>query len=77
MSDTSSSGTGAGLCCPRCGHCRWRVIYTRAGGGRVMRRRECRACGHRVTTWERIVGHGGDVATLPQVNTAPDGPPAG
>jgi len=29
-------------------------IYTRAiFGGRLMRRRECRHCGKRMTTWEK------------------------
>jgi hypothetical protein len=62
MSDTTSSVTRAGLCCPKCGPARWRVVYTRAGGGRVMRRRECRGCQYRVTTWERIIGHGDEAA---------------
>ena len=44
-----------GLECPRCGCRHFRVIYTRAAwGGRIVRRRECRHCGRRVTTSERI-----------------------
>lgn len=44
-----------GLECPRCGCRHFRVIYTRAAwGGRIMRRRQCRHCGRRVTTSERI-----------------------
>jgi transcriptional regulator NrdR family protein len=43
-----------GLECPRCGCQHFRVVYTRpALGGRIMRRRECRHCGRRVTTYER------------------------
>ena len=40
-----------------CRHCRCRhfyVIYTRrAAGGRLVRRRECRNCGRRMTTVEQ------------------------
>jgi len=44
-----------GLDCPRCGCRHFRVIYTRAAwGGRIVRRRECRHCGRRITTSERI-----------------------
>jgi transcriptional regulator NrdR family protein len=45
-----------GIRCPRCGCAHFRVIYTRRTiGGRIVRRRECRHCGRRVTTSERIV----------------------
>jgi hypothetical protein len=65
----SASATGSGLICPRCGHRRWRVLYTRAATHkRLVRRRECRACEYRVTTWERIIGHGAE--------SAPDSPAA-
>jgi len=41
-----------GLVCRHCGCRHFRVIYTRrAWGGRIMRRRECRYCGRRITTW--------------------------
>jgi len=44
-----------GLACPRCGCAHFRVLYTRAAlNGRIMRRRECRYCGRRVTTYERV-----------------------
>jgi hypothetical protein len=43
-----------GLVCRQCGCRHFRVVYTRAAwGGRIARRRECRNCGKRVTTWER------------------------
>lgn len=43
-----------GLRCPKCGCEHFRVIYTRrAWGGGLRRRRECRYCGHRITTTER------------------------
>jgi len=42
-----------GLVCRKCGCKHFRVIYTRpTGRHRIKRRRECRACGHRMTTWE-------------------------
>jgi len=46
-----------GLRCRDCGCRHFRVIYTRARpGGRLVRRRECRHCGRRMTTWERAIG---------------------
>lgn len=46
-----------GIVCPRCGCGHFRVIYTRARwGGRIVRRRECRNCGKRVSTTERVHG---------------------
>jgi DNA-directed RNA polymerase subunit RPC12/RpoP len=47
-----------GLACRHCGGKHFRVVYTRPSwGGRIMRRRACRNCGKRMTTWERsIVG---------------------
>jgi len=44
-----------GIRCPSCGCGHFRVVYTRrAWGGRVIRRRECRHCGRRVTTSEQM-----------------------
>lgn len=46
---------GAG--CPACGCCDSRVIYVRpAFGKKTMRRRECRYCGRRYSTYETVVG---------------------
>ena len=46
-----SAGRQAWYCC--CKH--FRVIYTRPyWGGRIMRRRECRHFGKRMTTWEKL-----------------------
>jgi len=53
-----------GIECPRCGCRHFRVLYLsacghaqagtrRAWGGRILRRRECRHCGRRVTTQEK------------------------
>ncbi len=59
MSDNSTQPTeiGAGLRCRKCGRRRFRVIYTRpAPDGKVLRRRECRACATRFTTWEGRIG---------------------
>ncbi len=41
-----------GLECPECGCRHFRVVKTRRGDGVVLRRRECRHCGRRVTTIE-------------------------
>jgi transcriptional regulator NrdR family protein len=50
----SAAQVPRGLECPRCGCRHFRVIYTRAAwGGRIVRRRECRHCGRRITTHER------------------------
>jgi transcriptional regulator NrdR family protein len=46
-----------GLECSHCGCQHFRVLYTRrAWGGRLMRRRECRHCGRRITTYEVTLG---------------------
>lgn len=48
-----------GLRCRRCGCRHFWVVYTRhARGGKLIRRRECRHCGTRITTWERAIGGG-------------------
>ena len=39
--------------CPDCQHEDSRVIDSRATADHVRRRRECQACGHRFTTYER------------------------
>lgn len=44
-----------GLECPSCGCRHFEVLYTRATPmGTIRRRRECRHCGRRVTTSERL-----------------------
>jgi len=51
--DNSSRQPKRGLECPKCGCAHFRVLYTRrALGGRLLRRRECRYCGRRITTYE-------------------------
>ena len=40
--------------CPYCGHGNSRVIDSRDAGDGIRRRRECRQCGLRVTTYERV-----------------------
>ncbi len=45
-----------GLECPRCGCRHFHVLYTRAlPGGRILRRRQCRYCGARVSTYEQEI----------------------
>lgn len=46
-----------GLVCRTCGCRHFRVLYTRrAWGGRLLRRRTCRHCGRRITTYEQPIG---------------------
>jgi len=48
-----------GLACPQCGCRHFFVVYTRrATNGRIIRRRECRHCGRRISTTERLTGGG-------------------
>jgi transcriptional regulator NrdR family protein len=57
MNPPPTATATAGLLCPRCGCADLRVIYTRRRESRILRRRECRHCGRRVTSYERIGGH--------------------
>ena len=44
-----------GIRCPKCGCGHFEVVYTRKmPSGEIRRRRECRYCGRRVTTTERM-----------------------
>ena len=53
---STSSEDRCGLVCPKCECRHFRVVYTRATPrGRIIRRRECRHCGRRITTSERII----------------------
>ena len=62
MSDERTEATAAqdeaeskGLECPGCGCRHLPVTYTRPKpGGRIMRVRNCRHCGRRVVTFERV-----------------------
>ncbi len=46
-----------GLECPDCGCRHFYVVYTRpTPNGRIMRRRQCRHCGRRITTFEKTGG---------------------
>jgi DNA-directed RNA polymerase subunit RPC12/RpoP len=48
--------TRRGLECRQCGCRHFRVIYTRpAFDGKLVRRRECRHCGKRIITWEKMI----------------------
>ncbi|MCA8982376.1 MAG: hypothetical protein R3C12_04385 [Planctomycetaceae bacterium] len=44
-----------GLLCPRCESVAWETIRTEQHRGEIRRRRQCRSCGHRVTTRERFI----------------------
>lgn len=53
----TTEGITRGLVCRTCGCRHFRVLYTRsAWGGRLLRRRECRHCGRRITTYEEPAG---------------------
>jgi len=50
----SPTASPMGLACRSCGCLHFFVVYTRrAAGGKLMRRRECRHCGKRMTTVEQ------------------------
>jgi len=52
-----SASDQRGLECRECGCRHFRVVYTRAQRGDcVIRRRECRYCGRRMTTREQAIG---------------------
>ena len=52
-----ATNDGVGLVCPRCNGRDFRVIYTRRQEhDTIVRRRECRHCGRRITTRERVIG---------------------
>jgi len=44
-----------GLECPECGCHHFDTVYTRHHAGSVRRRKQCRNCGKRILTRERIV----------------------
>ena len=45
-----------GMVCRACGCRHFRVLYTRPDPrGGLRRRRECRHCGRRITTWEKEI----------------------
>lgn len=57
MNQKKEADDQRGLKCRSCGGQRFRVIYTRASwGAKILRRRQCRRCGTRLTTWERAIG---------------------
>ena len=53
--ETPATARAAGLECRKCGCRHFRVLYTRPAVGKLVRRRECRHCGTRVTTWEQEI----------------------
>jgi transcriptional regulator NrdR family protein len=57
VQESSKQPSHAGLRCWNCGGQQFREIYTRAAAaGKIVRRRACRGCGTRITTWERMIG---------------------
>lgn len=56
-----AEATAKGLTCPKCGCRRMPAVYSKPkDGGKVQRQRECRDCGRKIVTIERILHHGGD-----------------
>ena len=54
QSEEVVAGQKVGLICRTCGCQHFRVVYLkRLLGGVLMRRRECRHCGKRITTREK------------------------
>jgi transcriptional regulator NrdR family protein len=57
MLDFTNNCEQIGLICRNCGGKYFKVIYTRKDkGGKIIRRRQCRKCGKRITTGEKIIG---------------------
>lgn len=57
MNEQNQVPNDRGLRCRHCGCGHFYVVYTRPGrDGKLVRRRECRNCGERITTWERVIG---------------------
>lgn len=48
----------AGLACPQCGCRHLPAVRSRRVKNRMVRTRACRACGHQLTTSEKIVSNG-------------------
>jgi transcriptional regulator NrdR family protein len=55
MTPGQSPPPARGIECPRCGCRHFYVVYTRPRDGQIVRRKECRHCGRRITTWERAI----------------------
>jgi transcriptional regulator NrdR family protein len=50
-----------GLKCPKCGGGQMPAVYSKPKkGGKVQRQRECRSCGRKIVTIERILHNGGE-----------------
>lgn len=56
MSDASSESksTQRGIECPNCSCRHFYVVYTRPRSQKIVRRKECRNCGRRILTFERM-----------------------
>lgn len=54
MKEKPARENNRGICCPGCGCAMMYVVYTRQRANHVFRLRECRYCGRRVTTRERM-----------------------
>jgi len=54
--NTPESEKQRGIVCPKCGCKYFEVLHTRSAfGGRILRQRECRHCGWRISTAEKTL----------------------
>ena len=56
QSQPQSPQSNQGLACPHCGCRHFYVVYTRPKADKIVRRKECRHCGKRITTHEKTTG---------------------
>lgn len=54
MESDPKEAEAASIECSRCGCAHWFVLRVEHKPSRIVRRRECRHCGKRVTTVERV-----------------------
>ena len=55
--ETTSVRDARGILCPRCGQRRFQTTHTQPQrDNRIRRRKKCRACGHKIVTYEAANG---------------------
>jgi DNA-directed RNA polymerase subunit RPC12/RpoP len=60
LSELQNRDKDGGLVCRKCGCRHFYTLRTEpASLGRIRRRKACRHCGHRITTYEQVGGGGG------------------
>jgi transcriptional regulator NrdR family protein len=56
MTAPKANTEAKGLVCLNCGCRHFYVVYTRPRAEKIVRRKECRHCGRRITTQEKTTG---------------------